>query len=260
MNEAFDIDERALRMTSGFKSPASQRTIAFTLIELLVVIAIIAILAAMLLPALAGAKNRAKNLQCVNNHKQMSLSFNMWGEENNDGKYPWCAGEGKIGPDPLRTNWFTLEPYARNPRIFTCPSDPKRSPINDWAQLLVTFDFRTNISYAFCSNAQPAHAISIMLIDNHLSTDYPANVTLAMPDNPANGSKHSFSKPLAIRRGWMKGLRHGSSGIVSLCDGSASVMKNAAFQQQMNTMFALYFNDRADVIGFWLPQYSMIPY
>jgi prepilin-type N-terminal cleavage/methylation domain-containing protein len=119
--------------------PANRRRacLAFTLIELLVVIAIIAILAALLLPALAGAKERSRRTACKNNVRQFILAAHLVADDN---EQLWPSGASDMGPlddhiPVLRTNTRNaLIEYANTHRILECPSlgPPFQTNLNGW--------------------------------------------------------------------------------------------------------------------------------
>ncbi|RYX82882.1 DUF1559 domain-containing protein [bacterium] len=104
---------------------------AFTLIELLVVIAIIGILAAILFPVFARAREGARKASCQSNLKQLALGYLMYADDN-DGGLATVSPNYSIPASPLRgARWEWADqiyPYVKSAAVYVCPSDPANIP------------------------------------------------------------------------------------------------------------------------------------
>jgi prepilin-type N-terminal cleavage/methylation domain-containing protein len=162
---------------------------AFTLVELLVVIAIIAIIAALLLPALVGGKKRAQRIECINNLNQIGTAFQMFAHDH-QGNFPmqvpeadggsqeYARGAESSGGHGFFYSWrhfFALENDLTTPKPLVCPADLERVPAESFRTLR-----NSNLSYAIGITANYNDPGSILAADRNITNLLDSDIVTMM--------------------------------------------------------------------------------
>ncbi len=162
----------------------------FTLIELLVVIAIIAILAAILFPVFARARENARKTNCLSNLKQIGLGCMQYVQDYDEKYPPGLIGSGTTAQGPVSQNtnfttyWLTadiINAYVKNVKLFYCPSSPGT------VMYANHYGFNQNL----CQNFAAAGAVSIAMAQ----LTVPAEIIMCLDAGPYMGNEGSLNSP-----------------------------------------------------------------
>jgi len=180
------------------------KRMGFTLIELLVVIAIIAILAAILFPVFARAREKARQTSCLSNTKQIALAVDMYATDY-DGCFPMSI---YLGGTQVITFYHALMPYMKNAQMLQCPSEKDRIRMSELQALvpiplapgLTSVGYNGNYRVFEDGPSNPLTGANDAVV-SQTQLNYPSD-TIVMSDGEIELAPTLFNSPVVAAHNW----------------------------------------------------------